>query len=346
MLTANDVRGMYAIIPTPATEDADRWAATNTVDLDETERLVEKLIADGISGLIALGTTGECATLTRDEYETFADCVLATTRRRIPCFIGTTALGTHEVVQRNRFAAAQGADGVLLGLRMWQPLTSEMAVRYYASISEAFPDVAVMAYANTRAFRFAFDAAFWGTLAHHAPTVMSAKFSNPRILLDALKSSGGRINFVPIDSAAFDFYRLSPGTTTACWATAASMGPQPSIAIMEAILAGDEGRAAAVARDLAWANEPVDEVIADPALFASFNIQLEKARIGAAGYCRPGPVRPPYDVTPEDLAEKCRENARRWVELCGKYTPSAQTRGDAMESRSWSSPQRHAGDGR
>lgn len=322
MLSARDIVGMYAIIPTPATEDADHWDAVATVDLAETERLVEALIADGVSGLICLGTTGECATLTGREFETFVDCVLGTVRRRIPCFIGTTALGTHEAIGRIRFAKAQGADGTLLGLPMWQPLTSEMAVRYYASVSEAFPDFAVMAYANARAFRFGFDAAFWGAVAERAPTVMSAKFSNAKVLVDAIEATGGRINFVPIDSAAYAFSELSRENTTACWATAASMGPQPSVALMATILAGDDARAAAISADLAWANEPVEDIIGNPELFASYNIQLEKVRIEAAGYCKPGPVRPPYDFIPEDMAEKCRDNGRRWAEIRNRYTPA------------------------
>lgn len=322
MMNARDMVGMYAIIPTPAREDADRWDAVATVDLVESERLVEALIGDGAAGLICLGTTGECATLTGQEYETFVDCVLRTVGDRVPCFIGTTALGTHEVIARMRFAKAQGADGTLLGLPMWQPLTSEMAVRYYASVSEAFPDFAVMAYANARAFRFGFDAAFWGEVAARAPTVMSAKFSNPTILLDAIEATGGRINFVPIDSAAYAFYGLSPETTTACWATAASMGPQPSVAVMTAILAGDGARAEAIAADIAWANAPVADIIGNPELFASYNIQLEKVQIQEAGYCKPGPVRPPYDFMPDEMAEKCRENARRWVEIRARYARS------------------------
>jgi hypothetical protein len=60
MLAHNDIVGRYAIIPAPATPDADRRDAVNTVDLTETERVVNALIFDGVNGLIVLGTTGEC----------------------------------------------------------------------------------------------------------------------------------------------------------------------------------------------------------------------------------------------------------------------------------------------
>ena len=39
MITAQDLKGALAIMPTPAKEGADRLDATNTVDLDETARL-------------------------------------------------------------------------------------------------------------------------------------------------------------------------------------------------------------------------------------------------------------------------------------------------------------------
>lgn len=323
MLTARDFRGLYAIVPTPARAGAERWDAVDTVDLDETARLVERLIADGASGLIALGTTGECATLTRREYESFGDCLLATVRGRVPTFVGTSALGTHEVVERMRFIGERGADGTLLGLPMWQPLTLEMAVEFYGAIAEAFPDLAVMVYANTRAFRFEFPPAFWEAVVDRAPTVTSAKFSRPDELLAAQAAARGRIHFMPNEGAAYRFAQLSPETTTACWATAASMGPEPALALMEAILRRDWGRAKTIDGEIAWASETFKAMTKSPELFASYNIQLEKLRIGAAGYCEPGPIRPPYHVVPEEYAKAARECGRRWATLRARYAAAA-----------------------
>ena len=319
MLQASDMRGLYAIIPTPAKPGADRADAVDTVDLAETERVINRLVSDGADGLIVLGTTGECATLTGAEYEAFTECVLATVRKRIPTFVGTTALGTHEVVRRTRFAAERGADGVLLGLPMWQPLTVDMAVDYYASISALFPDTAIMVYGNGRAFRFTFPPEFWGRVAGAAPTLMSAKYSRPKVLMDALAASKGRVHFLPNDGGVAKFLELSPETTTACWSTAASMGPEPVLALMRALKAGDKEALRKIDADLAWSREPISTLVSDPELFAVYNLQMEKLRIAAAGYCKAGPLRPPYHIMPEDYAESSRENARRWRQLCEKY---------------------------
>src|SRR5919108_1448401 len=103
MIAAQDLKGALAIMPTPAKEGADRLDATNTVDLDESARLAESLIRDGATGIMALGTMGECATTSQTDYEAFVDCLLKTVRGRIPTFVGTTALGGHEISRRIKF---------------------------------------------------------------------------------------------------------------------------------------------------------------------------------------------------------------------------------------------------
>jgi trans-o-hydroxybenzylidenepyruvate hydratase-aldolase len=321
MLQPSDIQGLYAIIPTPAKEGAERADAIDTVDVDETARVLERMIADGINGLMVTGTTGECATLGSKDYETFVDCVIATVRGRIPTFVGTTALGTHDVVRRTRFVMERGATGILLGIPMWQPVTVDMAVGYYASISELFPKLPIMVYANSRAFRFPFPPEFWSRVVDAAPTVMAAKFARPPALLDALKASRGRVHFLPHESAVMRFRDLAPETTTACWSIAASLGPEPALAMIRAILANDDARAKAVDRDLQWAGEPIHSLAANPELFAQYNIQLEKVRINAGTYCKAGPTRPPYDSFPDEYAQAAIESTRRWDELRAKYAP-------------------------
>lgn len=323
MLSASDLRGLYAIIPTPARAGAEQLGATNTIDLDETERLINALIRDGSSGLIVLGTTGECATVSNADYEVFVDCVMRTVNKRVPTFVGATALGGHEVFRRLKFAQERGADGSLLGLPMWQPLTTEMAVKYYAAVSKEFPKLALMVYANARAFRFSFPLEFWTEVVKQAPTVMSAKYSRSQGLKELIAGTRRKVNFMPIDMGVGEFHAISPETTTACWATAAAMGPQPAVAIMDAILKNDPPRIEKLAADIAWANEPVAWLIDKPEVFASYNIQLEKVRIEAAGYCKPGPIRPPYDVFPEEYAAGARECGRRWAELCTRLKNAA-----------------------
>ena len=174
-----------------------------------------------------------------------------------------------------------------------------------------------MVYANARAFRFAFDTDFWRRVVNVAPTVMSAKFSNRGILRDVVAATEGRVNFVPPIGLAYEFAQLSPKTANTCWTP--SVGPQPALALMNALAAGEADRAKAVADDIAWAAEPHHAITGSQEVFASYNIQMEKVLMGASGYCEPGPIRPPYNVMPEDFEEGCRESGRRFAELREKY---------------------------
>jgi dihydrodipicolinate synthase/N-acetylneuraminate lyase len=317
MISANDLQGVLAIMPTPAKEGADSLNAINTVDLDETARLAESLVRDGASGIMALGTMGECATVAQSDYEAYVDCLLKTIHGRIPTFVGTTALGGHEIARRIRFAKERGATGTLLGIPMWQPATLDMAVQFYASVAETFPDFPIMVYANPRAFRFAFNLEFWKPIVEKAPTVMSAKFSGKGILQEAVAVTKGRVNFVPPIGLAYEFAQLSPETATTCWTP--SVGPQPALALMKALAARDGQHAKAVADDIAWAAEPHHAITGSQEVFASYNIQMEKILMGASGYCKPGPIRPPYNVMPEDFAQAARESGKRFAELREKY---------------------------
>jgi trans-o-hydroxybenzylidenepyruvate hydratase-aldolase len=315
MLTSSDLRGLYAIIPTPARPGSEALDAVDTVDLDETERLIAALLRDGARGLIVLGTTGECATLSTADYQSFVDCVCRVVAGRVPLFVGATALGGHETYRRLVFARERGADGSLLGMPMWQPMTTEMALRYYAEVAEALPDLAIMVYANARAFRYGFPLEFWVRLIEVAPTVVAAKYSRSDGLVPLIEATRRHINFMPIDMAVAAFHTVSPETTTACWATAAAMGPEPAVAAIDAALRNDRVALNAIDAEIAWANQPIHDILAKPDVFASYNIQIEKIRIEAAGYCKPGPVRPPYNLIPEGYAEAARECGRRWATL-------------------------------
>jgi hypothetical protein len=177
-----------------------------------------------------------------------------------------------------------------------------------------------MVYGNNRAFRFSFPPEFWSRVVDVAPTLIAAKYSRPKVLLDSLAASKGRVHFLPHDGGLSKFAELSPATTAACWSTAASMGPEPVLEQVRALLAHDTAAMQKIAADLAWAREPIAEITSDPDLFATYNIQMEKIRIEAAGYCKAGPIRPPYNVMPETYAAGARENARRWRQLCEKYS--------------------------
>src|SRR5712692_10502572 len=153
MLTKDDIRGVAVMVPTPTKEGAEGWDVPDSVDLDETARMVENYIRAGIGAIAACGTTGECAALLWEEKRAFIDTIVQVNRKRVPIFAGATALGTKEVLRQMRALQGVGADGAFLGLPLWQTPTIDNAVQFFADLGEAAPDIPIMVYANPMFFK-------------------------------------------------------------------------------------------------------------------------------------------------------------------------------------------------
>jgi 4-hydroxy-tetrahydrodipicolinate synthase len=100
-------RGTYTVMITPFRPDGG-------VDLPALRNFVDWQIAQGIHGLIPLGSTGEFLSLSDEEKERVAATVIEQAAGRVPVLIGTGAEDTRDVVRLSRRAEAQGADGALI----------------------------------------------------------------------------------------------------------------------------------------------------------------------------------------------------------------------------------------
>src|SRR3990167_306236 len=116
LMAVDEVQGAWFIVPTPAKDGADDWRADDTVDLDESARVVDALIGAGADAIMSLGTLGECATLTWNEKKAFMATAVEAARGRVPVFVGTTTLNTRDTIEQTRYAQNIGASGTMLGL--------------------------------------------------------------------------------------------------------------------------------------------------------------------------------------------------------------------------------------
>ena len=318
MMTKDDVKGLYSFIPTPSKPGSEHWSATDTVDLDELARLTEDLIQSGVDGFATMGTTAESATLTEKEWEQACACVVETVRGRVPVFIGTTTLGTYDTVRRTRFVKDLGATGAMIGIPMWQPTTLPGAVQFFADISESQPDFPLMAYWNDGMFRFSFPPPFWAQIAKRAPSVIAAKLFGFLMVDQLLEMTENKIRFICHGQVALKHKMINPEENVAFWATEAAMGPEPMLALRDALVANDLVKAAEITHDISHTMETFFPKGGHNE-FYHYNIQLEKIRMNEAGYCNAGPIRPPYHVVPKEIEEGGRECGRRWKALRSKY---------------------------
>ena len=329
MLTKDDIVGYSAMIPTPCLPGKEGWDAEHSVDLDETERMVENLIKDGAGNFAVNGTTGECAALLWEEKVEFNKCIIDTNKGRVPVFSGVTALGTKETVRQMKAFRDLGSDGVFVGLPLWQTPSLEMMVQFYADLAEAVPDMPIMIYSNPMFFKSTFPVEFWAGVGQRCPTVITNKFVGnmvdmPNVFadLEASMDAAPNVAFLPIDFLAPMAYDLVGDRIKAVWSTGCSMGPEPVIALVNALQAGD----AEELGKLAHAIHGLPNAIPSFKEFPMYNVQVEKTRTNAAGYINAGPVRAPYQHMPDDWRELVVASGKAWAEFC-KTFPPAPSRG-------------------
>ncbi len=117
--------------------------------LDETglSRLVEFQIQNGITGILAVGTTGESPTLTWKEHHRVVQLVSDETRGKCLCIAGAGSNNTKEALTATGQAQEAGADAVLLVDPYYNgPSSQEIRKAYLAPVAKAFSDLTIIPY--------------------------------------------------------------------------------------------------------------------------------------------------------------------------------------------------------
>lgn len=312
-LTAQDITGVLGMLPTPATPDADQWSCTQSVDLDETARMAEMVVAGGVRLLLTGGSFGEGASLTWEEHQAFTDCLVQTVGARSHIFAGATTLNTRDTIRRGRGLVALGAAGLFLGRPMWMALDPRDIVRFYRDVAEALPGVPLVIYDNQFAFKTKIPTETYAELSL-IPEIVATKHIGGPSIADDLRAVGGRIRVLPVDSQWAALARAFPEAATACWSGNVADGPQPLAALAQAVAQGELDRADRICERMAWAQSAM---FPGGRLenFVDYNVPIARARLQGSGLVQSGPPRPPYLYAPESHWEGGRETGRRWRSL-------------------------------
>jgi len=107
------------------------------IDFGALEALVEDQIVAGVDFLVPCGTTGESATLSRDERKAVTAAVVRAANGRVPVVAGAGGNHTARAVFWARDAAAAKADGILSVTPMYNRPSPEGLVRHFSAIADA-----------------------------------------------------------------------------------------------------------------------------------------------------------------------------------------------------------------
>jgi len=122
-------RGTFTALVTPFRDGA--------IDTSTFEKLIEAQVAAGITGIVAVGTTGESPTLSHEEREQVIQLAVTTANKRCQVLAGTGSNATHHAVADTKMAEKLGVDGALIVAPYYNKPSQEGLFRHFKTIAEA-----------------------------------------------------------------------------------------------------------------------------------------------------------------------------------------------------------------
>jgi 4-hydroxy-tetrahydrodipicolinate synthase len=242
MTGAPAIHGIIAYPITPFGSDGGVDTATLTT-------LLEKLIGAGVHAIAPLGSTGEAAYLTEDEFDSVVDTTVNTVGHRVPVIVGASDLTTANTIRRARYAQHAGADAVMiLPVSYWKLSTREIA-QHYATVAAAL-DIPIMAYNN--------PATSGIDMSPELLVQMFTEIDNLTMVKESTGDLDRMLRIKELTGNTLPFYNgsnplildaLTAGASG--WCTAApNLRPQPCLDLYAATQAGDYDAAKAIYDDL------------------------------------------------------------------------------------------------
>lgn len=124
------IQGSYVALITPFLQDG-------SVNFEKLRELCEWHVQSGTDGIVALGTTGESSTMTHEEDDAVAQCVLDTVAGRIPVIVGSGSNDTATAVMKSRRYADMGADGLLVITPYYNKANAQGMIRHFEKVADS-----------------------------------------------------------------------------------------------------------------------------------------------------------------------------------------------------------------
>ncbi len=236
MITGPKLTGSIPALVTPFKNGA--------LDLDTLKSLVEWHIAEGSTGLVPVGTTGESPTLSHEEHEAVIEVVVKAARGRVPVIAGAGSNNTVEGMRLIRHAAKVGADAALVVTPYYNKPTQAGLIAHYTALHDC-TDLPIIIYNIPGR-----------SVVDMSPETMGVLARLPRIV--GVKDATGKIERVSQQrlTCGADFIQLSGEDATAlgfnahggvgCISVTANVAPRLCAEFQAATLCGDYAKALAL----------------------------------------------------------------------------------------------------
>ena len=122
------LKGTSTALITPFTNDE--------IDFEALEKLLEFQLNGEVDSLVILGTTGEPATLSKEEKISIVRFVVDYVKGKLPIIVGAGSNSTAQAIENGKLYADLGADGLLMVTPYYNKCTQEGLVAHFTKVAE------------------------------------------------------------------------------------------------------------------------------------------------------------------------------------------------------------------
>lgn len=323
MLGPSNLSGVCGMMPAFGTDDADTLTSKDTISLDRLADGLEKIVNAGVDSIVTTVTSGEFYTLFPEEQDKLIGAAVEQIDGRIPVLAACVTTHTRETIARIERSLELGVDGVMVGAPFYVPSTADNAVRFFHDVAHAFPGVPMMIYHNPILHRVRLSLESIARILECDNYVaMKDSHRSPQEFQDLIALTRDRMSIFVHEAQVGTFGRQG---AAGVWSMGIWMGPEPVVAAAAALRKKDwkELERLSLALKEFYADfNPIGREDAESAMEQV--IVMMKLATDAAGYCRVGPLRPPFREVPPQLMLAAQKAARSWRALVAAETSRAK----------------------
>lgn len=260
-------RGIATALATPMTDTG--------VDYDGLARLIDFQLENGVNALVAVGTTGEAATLSAKERQEVIRFTVRRVNGRVPVIAGTGTNATSHVLEHTRAACGDGADALLVVTPYYNKATQGGLLAHFTAVADVSEKPVILYNVPGR------------TGCNLLPETAARLAEHPRIVA-VKEASGNMAQIVELFARCgdrLDVYSGEDGIAVpvmamggaGCISVVSNVAPKQTVAMADAFFAGNIEKAA----QLQCALYPLIRC-----LFSEVNPIPVKAALAKMGICR------------------------------------------------------------
>jgi 1-pyrroline-4-hydroxy-2-carboxylate deaminase len=275
------------------------FASDLTVDHAAVRAEVERLIDEGIQGIVATGTMGEASALSPEERRTIVSIAVATAAGRVPVYVGVSAMTPGQAVSYAGDAQDAGADGVMVLPPLLYRGDRRELLEFFSTVAGA-TELPMMVYNNPPASGSDMEPALLAEIARRVPQVRAFKecSGDARRIAELTDLCPGLDVLVGGDDWALEGFCAG----AAGWVSGVAVVlPRQCVRLWELCSGGDLAAARALYSELL----PLGRTDMTPKLVQYFKAALDELGLGG------GPCRPPRLPLEADELEELRAAVSR-----------------------------------